>query len=195
MNQIDVYDFDGTIYNGDSSIDFFLHSLRKKKRLIKYLPKTILYFILNKLGKIQTKKFKEVFFSFLKDINDIDEAVENFWQAYKFKINDFFLENINYSKKVYVISASPEFLLKPYLSKVRNVKLIATKMEKNGEIKGENCKGKEKLKLLYEAEKEFVIDNMYTDSISDLPLVKVSNKAYFVHKGKVEKWDINKIRK
>ena len=31
MNDIWVYDFDGTIYNGDSSIDFFFFCLRKKR--------------------------------------------------------------------------------------------------------------------------------------------------------------------
>ena len=31
MYKIDVYDFDGTIYDGDSSIDFFLYAIKKKK--------------------------------------------------------------------------------------------------------------------------------------------------------------------
>ena len=30
MNNIWVYDFDNTIYDGDSSVDFFLFCLRKK---------------------------------------------------------------------------------------------------------------------------------------------------------------------
>lgn len=30
---MNVYDFDKTIYNGDSTIDFYLYSLRKKPQL------------------------------------------------------------------------------------------------------------------------------------------------------------------
>ena len=192
MNKIDVYDFDGTIYNGDCSVDFFLYLIRKKKRLIKYLPKIILYMTLNKLGRVSTKKFKETFFSCIKEVENINETVERFWEKNECKINDFFLKNINDNKKKYVISASPEFLLKPYLARFDNVELIATKVGKDGKITGENCKGKEKVRLLNKAEKDFYIDNMYTDSISDLPLIEISNNAYLVHNGKVKKWNKNK---
>ena len=30
---MNIYDFDGTIYDGDSSIDFFKYSLKKHKNL------------------------------------------------------------------------------------------------------------------------------------------------------------------
>ena len=75
------------------------------------------------------------------------------------------MRNIQKNEKNYVISASPEFLLKPYISKFKNVKLIATKLDKNGKIIGENCKGEE-------------IDNFYTDSVDDLPLVNIAKKSF-----------------
>ena len=159
MNKIDVYDFDGTIYNGDSTIDFFIYAIKKKKRLIRYLPKISFFLLLKIFRLVSTKKFKEVYFSFLKEINNQNEFVKEFWKIKEEKINSFFLRNVNENKIIYVISASPEFLLKPYLSKFKNVKLIATKMDKNGKIEGENCKGEEKVKLLHKEEKDFTIEN------------------------------------
>ena len=35
---INVYDFDKTIYNGDSTIDFYLFCLKKKFSIILLLP-------------------------------------------------------------------------------------------------------------------------------------------------------------
>ena len=36
---MNVYDFDGTIYDGDSSVDFWLYSIRKKPSVfLKCLP-------------------------------------------------------------------------------------------------------------------------------------------------------------
>ena len=44
--KINVYDFDKTIYNGDSSIDFFIFCLKKNKQIIINIPKIIMYYIL-----------------------------------------------------------------------------------------------------------------------------------------------------
>ena len=189
MKHIDVYDFDGTIYNGDSSIEFLLYALKKKKTLIKYLPKITIFRILNRLGIIKKKKFKEVYFSFIKEIKDLEQFVEEFWKEKEHKINQFFLDNVTQKEDIYVISASPEFLLRPYLSKFKNVKLIGTRISKDAKLTGENCKGKEKINRLKEVEKDFVIENFYTDSIVDLPLVEISKTSYLVCDGKVEKWN------
>ena len=189
MNKIDVYDFDGTVYNGDSSIDFFIYAIKKKKKLIKYLPKICTFMVLKCIKLVSTKQFKEVYFSFIKEIKDLEQFVEEFWKEKEHKINQFFLDNVTQKEDIYVISASPEFLLRPYLSKFKNVKLIGTRISKDAKLTGENCKGKEKINRLKEVEKDFVIENFYTDSIVDLPLVEISKTSYLVCDGKVEKWN------
>ena len=39
---INLYDFDKTIYKGDSSIDLYKYALRNKPTIIKYLPMQLL---------------------------------------------------------------------------------------------------------------------------------------------------------
>ena len=39
---IDIYDFDGTIFRGDSTRAFWLYCLRKKPALVKFLPSQIM---------------------------------------------------------------------------------------------------------------------------------------------------------
>lgn len=195
MHKVDVYDFDGTIYNGDSSLDFFLFCLGKNKKLIRFLPKLILFFIGYCFKIISIKKFKEKFFSFIRDIDNKELVIRQFWHKNNFKINNYFIENMKNKKEVYVISASPEFLLQPYLKQFNNVKLIATNVTNNGKIIGENCKGKEKLKLLLENTNEIKIENFYSDSLSDLPLVEIASNSFHVSNGKVYQWDTEEIKK
>ena len=65
---INVYDFDKTIYDGDSTIDFYLYCLNRNKTLIFMLP-TQLYGMLLYILKVKEKEyFKEKFFSFIKKI-------------------------------------------------------------------------------------------------------------------------------
>lgn len=46
---MNVYDFDGTIYNGDSSVDIYFFLLKRYPKLIAYFPKQILGIVKYKL--------------------------------------------------------------------------------------------------------------------------------------------------
>ena len=65
---INVYDFDKTIYQGDSTIDFYLFCLKKNISLLRYLPIQIYGFIIYIFGLREKEYFKEKFFCFLKGI-------------------------------------------------------------------------------------------------------------------------------
>ena len=82
---MNVYDFDKTIYKGDSTIDFFLYVVKRKPLVLRYLPKQVLGFVLYKTKQIDKTKFKEYFFSFLSAINT-DEMLETFWNRNQDKI-------------------------------------------------------------------------------------------------------------
>ena len=191
MDTIWAYDFDKTIYKGDSSIDFFFFCLKKQKSLIKHLPKIGILTFLYIIKKRTTKEYKEQFFAFLKGIENIDSLVLEFWQKQKDNVYEFFLndEKVLQRPTIYIISASPEFLLKGFTKNFTNIVLIGTKMDKKtGKITGENCKGKEKVNRL---NKNVKIQKFYSDSYSDTPLANLANKAYIVKKGRLIKWDKN----
>lgn len=183
---MNVYDFDGTIYDGDSSIDFYLFSLRKNIKIIKYLPKQIKAIILYKLKKIDKTMMKETFFSFLKDIN-VEEYLSEFWTKHEKNIKKWYLDKKEDDDVI--ISASPEFLLEPICKKLNIKKLIASKVNKlNGKFEGANCKGEKKVEFFREKIKDKEINNFYSDSKSDQPLADISKKAYFVKGNKIIDW-------
>lgn len=182
---MNIYDFDGTIYDGDSSIDFFKYCLIKNKKIICLIPTIGITYFLYLLKLKDKATFKSKFFSFVKKIDNIDNVVEEFWNVNFCKIKKFYLE-IKREDDI-IISASPEFLLNTVCNKL-NVKLIASKFDKKtGVLIGNNCYGEEKINRLksYGIEK---CDKFYSDSTSDTPLKKIAKEAFIVHKDKINVW-------
>lgn len=188
MKKIDVLDFDGTLYEKDSSKEIFKYCLKKNKKIILIIPKIIIYFILNSLDLISVEKLKECFFEFLNCINDIDKYIEDFWKNNKKYIRTNLLKKCK--NEVVIISASPKFLLEPICKELSIKYLIATDIDKNtGKFKSLNCKGKEKINRLNKEIKEYKICDFYSDSYSDEPLASKAENAYFIQKDNILNWN------
>lgn len=174
---MNVYDFDQTIYYGDSTRDFYFFCLKRNKSIVKYLPMQGFYAIKFALKIMPKTKFKEKFYSFFKAIPDIDKAVAEFWESHEKNIKDWYLKQKKDDDLI--ISASPEFLLQPVCSRL-NVGLIASRVDKlSGETEGENCYGEEKVKRFY-LWGGGKIDKFYSDSFSDTPLALLADEAFLV---------------
>ena len=183
---MNVYDFDGTIYDGDSTIDFFLYSLKKNPTLLRYLPKQAWGFMMYACKRIGKTQLKEYFFSFLKGV-DASRTVDSFWAENQRKIYKWYLEQ--QKPDDIIISASPAFLLEPICSHIGINHLIASEVDpKTGVYSGENCRGQEKVRRLADEYNVTHIGSFYSDSQSDLPLAKIADAAYLVENGVVKEW-------
>lgn len=183
---VNAYDFDHTIYRGDASFDFIIFSFVRHPALLRYLPLDAWVIFLYVIGKRNRKQIKQVAFSFLKDVRDIDNELQIFWMKHEHKIEEWYLNQKKPSD--IIISASPEFLLRPIVSKLEIKTLIATRMDKtSGYITGENCRAEEKVIRLNKVSPNVKIDSAYSDSMSDLPLLSLASNAYIVRKSVVQK--------
>ena len=181
---MNVYDFDGTIYNGDSSIDFYLFCLKKKPSIIFLLPIQIFGILLYKL-KLKNKEYmKSKFFYFLRKLKNVDELVKEFWNKNSKKIQKWYLDQK--SKTDVIISASPEFLLKPLEKELKIDAIIASKVnKKTGVFESKNCYGEEKVSRFKNEYKNQKIENFYTDSIkADAPIMKLAKNNYLIDSNK-----------
>ncbi len=181
---MNVYDFDKTIYAGDSTAHFYLFSLRRHPSIIKYSPsllKAVLKFYLFKKG---TKTdMKEIMFRFLLKINP-EKDIKDFWDTHEKNIKGWYLEQKKDDD--IIISASPEFLLKPICERLKIKNLTASRVDVHtGKYSGINCHGKEKVRLFYELYGG-EIDEFYSDSHSDDPLAEISKKAFIVKGNRIE---------
>ena len=182
-----VYDFDKTIYNGDSAIDFYLYSIKKNPLLIRYLPKQALGCILYIIKIFNKEKFKTYFYSYFKGIKNIDSETNKFWDKNQNKIYEWYLNDLKDNDVI--ITASPEFFIKEIMSRLGKQTVIGSIVDKyTGEYSGKNCYGIEKVKRYNEIYSNKEIDEFYSDSLSDTPLAKISKKSFLVEKGKVKTW-------
>jgi len=183
---MNVYDFDNTIYDGDSTFDFYVFCLKKHKKIIRLFPSLTSaftkYYVLKKGTKTQ---FKEKMYQFLSLI-DTEKEVNLFWETHRKNIKSWYYENQKADD--IIISASPEFLLNPICKSLGIQHLIASRVSpENGKYSGINCHGKEKVRLFRE-QFDGEIDEFYSDSYSDTPLAEISKKAFMVKKNKISNW-------
>ena len=186
---MNVYDFDGTIYAGDSTIDFYLFCLKKKKSLISCIPGQLFAAFKYAIGKYDKVQFKEKFFVFFSKIDNIEQVVKMFWDKNENKIEEWYYKQKN--EEDVVISASPEFLLEEICKRIGIHTLIASKVDnKTGKYSGKNCRGEEKPKRFFEVFPNATIEEFYSDSESDKPMAKFANKSFLVKKGNITLWNI-----
>lgn len=182
---MNAYDFDGTIYDGDGTLDFYFFSLKRNRKLLLCIPKQLIGWLRFKIKLDEKTVFKEKFYIFLNYIEDIENEVQDFWKINDKKIKEWYKDE--HQVDDIILSASPEFLLKPICLQLEIKNLIASKVDpKTGKYKGKNCYGKEKVERLKKEYGNVEVAKFYTDSIkSDLPMVKYAKRAYLVKKSKI----------
>jgi len=184
---MNVYDFDRTIYNGDSSVDFYKFILCKKPHLIVLLPVQAWGMALYLFGVYSKENMKEKFFIFIRFI-PVQEMVLRFWDKNRKKVKSWYMRQKQDADVI--ISASPEFLLEPLVCGYLGVTLIASLIDENtGKYIGKNCFGEEKAVRLYEAYPDGIIDNFYSDSLSDAPLAKKAMQSFIVKRRETILWN------
>jgi HAD superfamily phosphoserine phosphatase-like hydrolase len=183
--KINLYDFDGTIYDGDSTFDFIKYEIKRHPIILITLFEDLLFALLYILHIVNKTKMKEHFYKFLRLIKNIDEEVISFWRVHDKNIKKFYLDK-RHDQDI-IISASPEFLLKPIANKLKVKDLIASRVDKNtGKTTGLNCHDVEKVRRLDEKYEDYKVIEAYSDSIkSDKPILDLAKRAYLVKKDNI----------
>lgn len=186
---MNAYDFDNTVFYGDSTARFYRFSLRRHPMILFKAPSLLRAFVRFYIAKKGSKtEFKQTMYRFLTCIPDIDSEVEAFWERNAARIKPFYLKQKR--RDDVIISASPEFLLSPVCRRLKVGCLIASDVDKHtGVYAGVNCHGKEKVRRFCEHFGTVEPDEFYSDSHSDDPMAEISKKAYMVKKDKITPWE------
>lgn len=185
---MNVYDFDKTIYAGDCSVDFFLHSLRRHPSMVLMGPRMAWAALRYKAGAIGKTQMKEVFFSFLKKWPATPEAIEEFWDGHIAGVRPIYFEVRRPGDLV--ITASPEFLVAPACARLGIRPPIGSRVDPmSGCFEGKNCHGEEKVRRLRAQEPEAHVETFWSDSRSDVPLAQIAEQAFLVRSdGTLVEW-------
>ena len=186
---MNIYDFDKTIYRGDSSVDFCFCCLRHHPRALLFLHRFLFALVRYKLGRCDKEALKSAYFSFLRDVPDVADCVEQFWSTHASRIEAWYRQQRRADDVI--ISASPEFLLFPMAAQL-GVRLIATGVDaRTGALLTPNCKGREKVRRLRALFGEQVrAEAFYSDSLSDTPLARLAERAYLMRGAAATPWPL-----
>lgn len=185
-----VYDFDKTIYAGDSTTQFFFYCALRHPVLLLELLFTWPRLAMMGLGLADKTAVKQRFYRFLTRLPDVDKLIADFWAKKACRIKPWYLAQKRADDVI--ISASPEFLLSPVVQGQLGLYLLASRVDPHtGKYTGKNCHGEEKVRRLREALPECRIDAFYSDSDSDLPLARLARQAYKVRGNRVTEWNVN----
>lgn len=191
-----IFDVDDTIISGDSMFLSIFFTVKKKPWIIVYIPIILIKVMLYFLRIIDKKTVKEYFYFPLMFLGE-KELEEFYDNVLSNKINTDVMKSLQQHKDngchILLVSASPEIYLR-YFKKNNSIDgVIGTMLQdSNGKytnkIKGENCKGIEKVKRInqYLEENSLEIDFensfAYSDSLADIPMLSLVNNRYKVNK-------------
>lgn len=183
---MNVYDFDNTVYNGESVFDFFLFCVKKQKGLIRYFPMLIKNLFKYKLNMLTidglydeaSKLTAEV----VKNKEHAEEYIREFWSINSRKLKKEFLDKI--SEEDIIITASPVILIEGIADIVKAKNIIGTEMDLDTGRLTFACFRQNKVTAFKERYPGVTINEFYTDSLNDMPLIELAEKAYLVKKNK-----------
>lgn len=180
-------------------MELFKYVIKKDKKNLRFLPRAIYCGIMYAIGIYDERKVKETFLRFIDGIKEeeLAELVKEFYdERLKNILYDDALKMIKKLKNegydIYLISASPEFYVNEFYNIKEVNKVIGTKFGfENGtfvrKMVGNNCKGEEKVRRLKEVlkdekiEVDFKESYMFSDSLSDKPLLDLVGKPYLIN--------------
>lgn len=189
-----VFDFDGTLLRGDSFISFARRSL-PKRRLCAGALKALPWLVAWKLRLITSSAAKMKLFGFWYKGVPLD-TFDRRGREYAAYIDthlipatkDALLTHLEAKDRVYIISASLRNWIAPWAGAQGDIRVIATMPEIDsagrltGRFDGPNCLGEEKVARLL-ADPGFDPSlplTLFTDSLADLPLIRLSSKTTIV---------------
>lgn len=184
---MNVYDFDNTILHGDSTARFYAYCMLHRPKMWLDIPGQAVNGLLFALKIREKQAFKQRMLHFLTLIGDVDAAVDAFWQKNFSRVKPWYYETQR--EDDVVISASPEFLVKPACDRLGIKCTMGSPVDKHtGKFVGPNCHGKEKVRRFREIYPDAQIEEFYSDSYSDLPLAELAQKAWLVKGDELKKW-------
>lgn len=187
---MNVYDFDNTIYDGESTVDFFLFCLRRNPSHIKFLFTVIKSVLKYKLGKMPENELLELAERHIGELTSVcgglQKSIILFWDKNEKKIKDFYLKQ--QSAEDVIISASPSFLLNEICLR-KNIKYcICSEVDIRARKIIRLCYAEKKADFFADTFPNEEIDNFYTDSKIDLPMMRLAKHSYIVKGNRVREY-------
>lgn len=186
---MNVYDFDNTLYRGESAFDFYKYCVLRKPVLLKVFFPIIKDLIKYKMCRMSVDEFTErgryYTETFFGIFDDIRKEVRIFWDKNEHKLKDFY-KDVRRDDDV-IVSANIDILLDEALKRMGVKNSISSKFNLDTGKLEYICFSDVKVRLFKESYGD-KIDDFYTDSKNDAPLMELAANVYMVNGSKIVKY-------
>ena len=186
---MNVYDFDNTIYDGESVLDLFFFYVRKDPGLIRYIPKIFYALAKYKAGKLTVEDAIAQYATFVEDyfrgIRDFRADAVEFWDRHMKNIKPFYAEL--HREDDVIVTASLEFSMEEICRRLDIRHYVGSTIDEATGKVTRLCMRSKKIPAFLEAFPDAHIDNFYTDSPkNDAPLIEMADHAFIVKGNKIK---------
>ncbi len=187
---MNVYDFDNTIYDGESCFHLFLFYLRRDPGLLRLLPQVVHAFARYKKGEVTAEAFLRQYAPLveekLRQIPDLEADMAAFWDRHMRRIKPFYARQRQPDDLI--VTAAPDFSMREICRRLDVRHCLATRVEPGTcRILHFNLQER-KIDALRQAYPDAQIDKFYTDSAeNDAPLIALAREAYLVRGSRITK--------
>ncbi|MBQ7203260.1 MAG: haloacid dehalogenase-like hydrolase [Eubacterium sp.] len=185
---MNVFDFDNTIYDGESTLDLFFFYIVRKPWLVKHLYTILKAFARYKKGDVSLSEVIERYVPMVeKDalrVFDFENDPKVFWDKHERKIKPLY-QKLR-SDDDLIITASPDFNIEEICRRLGIRHYLTSRVDRtSGKITFVNIR-ENKIKAYEETYGDIPIENFYTDSPeNDAWLIEKAECAFVVKKNTV----------
>jgi len=179
---VNVYDFDNTIYDGESGMDLFKYYIVRYPDLLKLAPKVLAGLVRYKRHKISLQEALDSYIPIIEDfllrLEDPEADLRDFWDRHEHKVKPVFLTL--FQEDDLVISASPEIELREICGRLGIKNYLGTVIdEETRKLTHVNFR-ENKVKYFREKYPDEQIDILFTDSYNDKWLMDISKSVVMI---------------
>ena len=130
---MNVYDFDNTIYDGETLVDFILYYVKTDPRIWKYIPKLLVIAFKDKFHLFTVEEAITAYAGFLEGyytkLGNLDDDVKKFWDENEHKIKPWYAK-VQREDDI-IVSGSTDFLLDEIMKRIGVKNYVGSSIDKN----------------------------------------------------------------
>ena len=182
-----VFDFDGTIYDGESLFDLYLYSARHDPKVFRFIAPVLRYAVKYKLGRATLEQMEygvdRMAEGYLTELNrsrrvaSVEQLVNDFWDRNYPRIKPWYQPEPN----DVILTASFDLTVGEACRRLGVRNLVASKVDMETmkvTYLNFNTNKARRFRELYGP--DAVVDEFYTDSKFDQPMIDMARRAFMV---------------
>lgn len=185
---MNVYDFDNTLYDGESLVDLILYYVAHDAHIWPYLPKLLAIAVRDRFHLFTVEEAVRAYAGFLEGyytkLPHLEQDVARFWDAHEKKLKPFY-RRLRREDDV-IVSGSADFLLDEIMRRMGITRYVCSRVNRTTGAFERLCFLENKVKLFHAQYPGAHIDNFYTDSMNDRAMMELADHVFLVKRRRIK---------